>query len=119
MPACGGMTPHGSDKLMLQLSKRLAQKSRSLQPVAPRQFDRLGDADPYAGRDVGFSEPRTQCERRLIERQLAVLDRDAERLAELAGSGTQRAFLLQATAAAHRRQTVGWLQCADQHGAGR
>src|SRR5437867_1769946 len=66
-------------------SKRFAQKPRSLQPVAPGQFDRLGDADSHAGGDVGFAEPRMQRERRNVERQFIMLDRDAKRLAELAG----------------------------------
>src|SRR5215213_4691145 len=104
---------------MLQWSKRLAQKPRSLQPISPRQFNRFCNSDPQTGGDLGFAEPRMQREWRLIQRQRIVFDGDAERLAELAGPGTQRALLLQAAAAAHRRQTVGRLQRADQHGAGR
>src|SRR5437899_7026095 len=72
-------------------SKRLAQKLRSLQPVPPRQIDRFCYSDPYAGRDVGLSEPRTQRKRRLIERQCVMFDRDTQRLAELARAGTQPA----------------------------
>src|SRR5215213_1889929 len=104
---------------MLQWSKRLAQKPRSLQPISPRQFNRFCNSDPQTGGDLGFAEPRMQGEWRRIERQRIMFDGDAERLAELAGPGTQRTLLLQAAAAAHRRQAVGRLQRADQHGAGR
>ena len=55
----------------------------------------------------GLPSRACSANRRRIERQLAVLDGDAERLAEFAGPGTQRALVVQAAAAAHRRQCHG------------
>src|SRR5215213_9314924 len=80
-----------SDVDAAQPSKRLAQKLRSLDPISPRQLDRLGNSDPHAGDDLGFAEPRMQGEWRRIQRQRIMFDGDAERLAELAGPRTQRA----------------------------
>ena len=58
----------------------------------------------------GLLEPRMQRDRRRIERQFAVLDGDAERLAQFAGARAQRALVVQAAAAAHRGNAVGRLQ---------
>ena len=55
--------------------ERLAQKPRALQPVAPRQIHRLGDADPNPDDESGLADARMQRERRLIQRQAAVRDR--------------------------------------------
>ena len=66
----------------------------------------------------GF-RPRMQRDRRPVERQGVVRDGDAERFGQLARARAQRALIVQTAAPAHRRQAVGRLQRADQHGAGR
>src|ERR1700712_5733869 len=108
------MTAEGAETT---LSKPLAHKPRVLQPIPPRQIDRLGNPDPQPRDDLRLADARMQRERRGIEGQFAVRDRNAQRLAEFAGAGTQRTLVVQATAAAHRGDAMGRLQRADQHGA--
>src|SRR3954471_21942732 len=62
--------------------KPLAHELRALQAVSPGQVYRLGDADANVGDDVDLPDARMQRERRLIQRQLAMLEDDAERLAQ-------------------------------------
>src|SRR5262249_39932726 len=98
--------------------KRLAEEFRALDPVAPRQLDRLGDTDADADLDVRFFRARKQRDRRLVERPLAVCDADAECLAGLARPRAQVARIVQAPAPSDWREAMGRLQRADQHGAG-
>ena len=65
----------------LAWSKRLAQKLRTLQPISPWQFNRLGEADPNAGDDLRLARPRMQRDRRRIERQPVMRMGDPERFA--------------------------------------
>ena len=46
-------------------------------------------------------------------------DRDAECLRQLARARAQRSLAMQAAAAVHRGNAVGWLKRTDQHGTGR
>jgi len=62
------------------LSKRLAQKLRSLQAISPRQFDGFGNSDPHACDDLGFLRARMQRDRRNVEREAIMRAGDAERL---------------------------------------
>ena len=62
--------------------ERLAEKARALEPVAPRTFDRLGDADARADGDIHRAVARAQLEWRPVERQPVVRGGDAERLAQ-------------------------------------
>ena len=39
-------------------AERLAEELRALQPIPPRQLDRLGDADANAGDDIGLRRSR-------------------------------------------------------------
>src|ERR1700760_1224469 len=98
--------------------KRLAHKCRALQPVSPGQLRRLGDADPDPADHIDFAHARMQGKWRLVQRQFAVPDGDAERLAQFAGTRAQGARFRHAAAAAHHGETMGGLQRADQHRAG-
>src|SRR5450759_37204 len=60
--------------------ERLAEAHRDIEPITPRFFDRLGDADAHAAHNIGVIRTRTQLERRPIERQAVVEVGDAERL---------------------------------------
>jgi hypothetical protein len=55
-----------------------------------------------------------QRERRHIQWQLALLDRDVKCFAQFSGSRTQRALVMQAAATAHRGNAVGRLQRAGE-----
>src|SRR5664279_6048339 len=94
--------------------ERLAQKPRALQPITPRLFDSLRDADAHAAHNVGLSLARAQFERRSIERQAVVTVGDADRLAQFARARAEQPLVGHAAPAAHQRQALGRLQRADQ-----
>src|SRR5665213_4257490 len=89
-----GPAPRGASRN--DESKPLADEPRTLQPVSPGQVDRFCQPDPHAGDNIGFADPRMQRVRRLVERQGAMLDGDAERLAQFALPRAQRAFVIDA-----------------------
>ena len=89
--------------------ERLAEKPRSLQAVAPRQFGRLGDADAQARPRL-----RARCVRArssnggLIERKPVVVVGDAERLAQPAGAGAEQARLVETAPPPHCSKSLRW-----------
>src|SRR4051794_41378579 len=80
----------------------------------------LGDADARTNRGLRryVGAAGAELERRAVERQAVVHDRDAERLAELAGPRAERARILDAAPAPHRLEARRRLDRPDQHGAG-
>src|SRR5260370_38956368 len=104
--------------LAMTASKRLAEKSRTLQPISPGQLDRFLNPDPQPRPDRNLADPRMKRDRRGVECEAIVLIGDAERLGQLARSRAQRPPLVQSAPAAHRGKAVGRLQGADQDRAG-
>src|SRR5580700_2113709 len=99
--------------------KRLTEKPRTLLAVAPRQIDRLGDADARSGHDLDCALAREEFEGRDVERQTTVLADDTQRFTEPAGAGAQQPLVVKAAPPAHRGEPGGGLDRPDQYGAGR
>src|SRR5947199_6431986 len=97
--------------------ERLAEKARTLQPVAPGLLDGFGDADARAGQHVGLTAARAQLERGFVQRTAVLRMRDAERLREPARARAQEAHVLRAAPPLHRGDPFRGLQGANQHGA--
>src|SRR6202163_5090860 len=87
-----------NDGLMPRSSNRLAEKFRALQPISPRQFDRLGNADPQPRDDVRFCRARVQRDRWDVERQAVVLVGNPKRFRQLARPRAQQSLIMQSTA---------------------
>ena len=100
------------------VSKRLAQKLRTLQSISPRQLDRLGDADPHPHGDLRLARARMQRDWRGVQRKPVMLVGNPKRFRQLARAGAQRSLVMQSAPPPHRGDAVGRLQRADQHGAG-
>jgi len=95
----------------------------ALDPVAPRSFNRDPDPDPRTGGngpDGDASVFDGQLARGEIE--AVVLDGDAERLGQVAGTATEIVLVdraaIRRTALRHQLDSVEWLQRTNQHGAG-
>ena len=106
-----GPSPAMTTKFACRLLERLAQKPRPFEAITPRRIDRLGDADPWAGDDLGLPHSRPQLERRPVQRQPVMLDGHAQRLRQFARSRAQRPDVRQVLAAPppqvqQRRQQV-------------
>src|ERR1700687_3156821 len=70
--------------------ERLAEKPRAFQAVAPRLFDRLGDADARAGDDLHLVRAGKERERRRVEGQAVLGVGDPQRLADPARPGAKQ-----------------------------
>ncbi len=98
--------------------ERPAQEFRAGQPVAPRLFRRLGDADPRPDQDLARTFPPAQCKRRPVERKPVMPARDAERLGEPSRSRAEQAIRLYPAPGPHGRQSRARLERPDQDRAG-
>src|SRR5215204_6135246 len=80
----------------------------------------LGDADARTNRGLRryVGAAGAELERRALERQAVMHDRDAERLADLAGPRAERARIVEPAPLAHRLEPGRRLERPDQHGAG-
>src|ERR1700722_2612243 len=83
--------------------ERLTEKARAFQAVAPRLFDRLGDADARAGDDLHLVGARKERERRLVEGHAVLGVGYPQCLADPAGTGAKQPLIGNATPAAHDR----------------
>src|SRR5579862_5822998 len=99
--------------------ERLTEKARAFQAVAPRLFDRLGDADARSGDNLHLALARKERERRRVEGQAVLVVGDPQRLADPAGPGAEQPHVDDATPAAHDREPLSRLDGPDQHRAGR
>src|SRR5580704_10210877 len=99
--------------------ERLTEKARAFEAVAPRLFDRLGDADARSGDNLHRVRARKERERRLVEGQAVMGVGYPQRFADPAGPGAKQPLIGNATPAAHDRKPHGRLYGPDQHRAGR
>jgi hypothetical protein len=106
-------------RVMEWSSKWLAQKSRTFQPITPREFDRLGNPDPHACHDLGFCRARIQRDRRSIQGQCIMRVGDPERLRHFARTRAERSLIVQFPPAPHGGNPMRWLKRADQNRARR
>ena len=83
--------------------KRLTEKTRILQPIAPRFVDRLGEADARTGHDLDRSRAREQLEWRCVKCGAVIGSGDFKRLAESARSGADN----RSSATPRRRRISG------------
>src|SRR5215218_9003022 len=81
----------------------------------------LGDADARTDRGLRryAGAAGAELERRAVERQAVMHDRDAERLAELARPRAERARIVEAAPPPHRLDPSRRLERPDQHGVAR
>src|SRR5580693_9595734 len=99
--------------------ERLTEKARTFQAVAPRLFDRLGDADARSGDNLHLALTRKERERRRVKRQAVLGVGYPQRLANPAGAGAKQPHVGDAAPAPHGRQPYRRLEGPDQHRAGR
>src|ERR1700756_5400930 len=81
--------------------ERLAEKARAFQAVAPRFFDRLGDADARSGDNLHLALAGKERERRRVDGQAVLGVGDPQRLADPAGAGAKQPHVGDAAPAVH------------------
>src|ERR1700693_3459926 len=99
--------------------ERVAEKARAFQAVAPRLFDRLGDADTRSGDNLHLVRAREKREGRFVEGPAVLGVGYPQRLANPAGAGAKQPHVGKAAPAPHDREPYGRLDGPDQHRAGR
>src|ERR1700693_1790068 len=73
--------------------ERVAEKARAFQAVAPRLFDRLGDADARSSDNLHLVLAREELERRLVEGQAVLGVGYPQRLADPAGARAKQPYV--------------------------
>ncbi|TMK35126.1 MAG: hypothetical protein E6G64_00410, partial [Actinobacteria bacterium] len=91
-----------------------AEEARTRFRIAPRELRRLCDPDARAADDRRDGIARREAERGPVERQPVVLRRDPQRLAELAGAGTERVDVLHPAPPPLHGQSLHRFECTDQ-----
>src|SRR5580704_14386761 len=81
--------------------ERLTEKARAFQAVAPRLFDRLGNADAPAGDNLHLALAGKERERRRVKRHAVLGVGDPQRLTDPAGAGAKQLHVGDAAPAPH------------------